>query len=571
MIFKSYFSLLLTSSLGLFFIGMFLVSCDFYHQMELSLLSLNSVTITYTIIIDWMSITFMSFVFFISAAVVKYSEEYMGDDFHKGRFIYLVVLFIISMAFMVMSLNMVSILLGWDGLGLVSYALVIFYQNIKSFNAGMLTALTNRLGDVAILMCIAMIFNFGTWNFMSLLDLFKKDKFFEFITVLVILAAITKSAQIPFSAWLPAAMAAPTPVSALVHSSTLVTAGVYLLIRFSESIPEYYMQKLMLASLLTMFMSGYAANFEFDLKKIIALSTLSQLGMMVFILTMGEIYLSFFHLLVHALFKALLFMCAGMIIYNSGNCQDIRYMGSLAKVMPLTCTYLNICSMSLCGLPFLSGFYSKDLMAETFSMGGFSLFIYFVFFVSIGLTVSYSFRLLYYTFSGNYMGVSFNGFSEGPKEMLKSMSLLIYLVIFMGSVMVWLVFPTPYFILLPFNMKFMTLLMVLFGAWMGHGLSQMSLSWSNKSLWLRKWVMFISGMWNLPNLSSLIPSKFFLYLGKQYSKLIDQGWLEFYGSQQLYKKLSDISKFIQLFSKSNFKVFLLLTIIWLSYAMMFMN
>nr|YP_009528676.1 NADH dehydrogenase subunit 5 [Cyrtotrachelus buqueti]AXU05689.1 NADH dehydrogenase subunit 5 [Cyrtotrachelus buqueti] len=571
MVFKSYFFILLFMSVNLFITGLYFVSLNAVHSMEYNLLSFNSVSMVYGITIDWMSLSFMSFVLFISAAVVKYSEEYMGEDFNKGRFIYLVILFVVSMMFMIISPNLVSILLGWDGLGLVSYALVIYYQNVKSFNAGMLTALTNRLGDVAILMCIAVIFNFGTWNFLSLLELLKKDLFFQVCTAFIIIASTTKSAQVPFSSWLPAAMAAPTPVSALVHSSTLVTAGVYLLIRFNESIPDSYMTILMYVSLVTMFMSGYAANFEYDLKKIIALSTLSQLGMMIFILTEGSSDLAFFHLLMHALFKALLFLCAGMIIHNFSDCQDVRQMGSLAKTMPLTCVYFNICNLSLCGLPFLSGFYFKDLIAEALSMDSQNLSIYCFFFYSVGLTVSYSFRLLYYSMSGTFSGISINNLNESSKGMLTSMGLLIFLVIFMGASTMWISFPTPSFTLLPADMKLMTLYMIMAGAWVGYSVTQMAYLWSKKADIFRNVSMFLANMWNLPIFSSLLTSKWFLYLSKQYNKIVDQGWLEFYGSQKFHKILSYYSKFTQLFSKNFFKIYIVLTIIWLSYAIMFMN
>jgi len=175
---------------------------------------------------------------------------------------------------------------------------------------------------------------------------------------------MTKRAQIPFSAWLPAAMAAPTPVSALVHSSTLVTAGVYLLIRFSPALGGVEQRVLLLLAGLTMFMAGLGANFETDLKKIIALSTLSQLGVIMGILALGYAKLAFFHLLAHALFKALLFMCAGSVIHSVGGTQDIRSIGGLIYSMPLSITSINLANLALCGTPFLAGFYSKDLILE---------------------------------------------------------------------------------------------------------------------------------------------------------------------------------------------------------------
>lgn len=250
------------------------------------------------------------------------------------------------------------------------------------------------------------------------------------------IAAFTKSAQIPFSSWLPAAMAAPTPVSSLVHSSTLVTAGVYLLIRFNRRFSENIIKFILVLSLLTIFISGLGANFEFDLKKIIALSTLSQLGIIIRILAIGSFDLAFFHLLTHALFKALLFICAGSIIHNFNSCQDIRFMGSVSKIIPLTRVYFNICNLSLCGLPFLSGFYSKDLIIERFSILNINIFVYVIFYLSIGLTVCYSFRLLIYTFLMDFNFSSLNIVSEKREVILESIGLLIFLVVIIGSILI---------------------------------------------------------------------------------------------------------------------------------------
>jgi len=222
------------------------------------------------------------------------------------------------------------------------------------------------------------------------------------IVVFIVFAAITKRAQIPFSSWLPAAMAAPTPVSALVHSSTLVTAGVYLLIRFNILLVEsIFGRVLLLIAGFTIFMSGLAANFEFDLKKIIALSTLSQLGLIIMILSIGFYKLAFFHLLTHALFKALLFICAGSVIHSIKNSQDIRDMGGLVNCMPFRIICLHCANLALCGMPFLAGFYSKDLILELVLVSSVNYLIFFLYFFSTGLTVCYSLRLSYYRISGD--------------------------------------------------------------------------------------------------------------------------------------------------------------------------
>ena len=209
---------------------------------------------------------------------------------------------------------------------MTSYLLVIFYQRNKSYNAGMLTAITNRLGDVGLLISISLIIYLGNWNYIFMNSF--SQVFSDIMVYLIIISACTKSAQIPFSAWLPAAIAAPTPVSALVHSSTLVTAGVYLLIRINLIIIEINIRYiLLLIGIITIIIAGFTAMGEIDMKKIIALSTLRQLGIIILILGIGNPILSFFHLLSHAFFKAMLFICAGIIIHNIKDYQDIRKIG----------------------------------------------------------------------------------------------------------------------------------------------------------------------------------------------------------------------------------------------------
>nr|UFR82845.1 NADH dehydrogenase subunit 5 [Eudicella smithii] len=557
-------------SLVNFFMGLYFMVIDYVLLLEYELISINSCSIMMTILLDWMSLLFMSFVLFISSMVVYYSEEYMEGDKYINRFIMLVSMFVLSMMLLIISPNIISILLGWDGLGLVSYCLVIYYQNVKSYNAGMLTALSNRIGDVAILMAIAWMMNYGSFNYLFYIDYMKGSWEMFIVSMLIILAGMTKSAQIPFSSWLPAAMAAPTPVSSLVHSSTLVTAGVYLLIRFNYSLTSGLLSGLLFIGTMTMFMAGLGANYELDLKKIIALSTLSQLGLMMAILSLGEFKLAFFHLLTHALFKALLFMCAGAMIHNMGNNQDIRYMGGLVMRMPLTCSYFMISNLSLCGLPFLAGFYSKDLILEFMSMSYINMYIYIMFFMSTGLTVCYTFRLIYYVLVGdfNYLGLS--SINDSGKVMLSGMSGLILLVILGGSMLMWLMFPTPYFICLPLIMKMMTLIVILLGGWIGFETSKFSLNYSVKSLKTLSLSLFFSSMWNMPYISTFGVNYYPVLMGLKVIQSVDQGWSEYYGSQNIYNKISKFSSFFQILYNNNLKVFMLLIVLWLMFMILYL-
>nr|YP_009255770.1 NADH dehydrogenase subunit 5 [Anaxarcha zhengi]AND97243.1 NADH dehydrogenase subunit 5 [Anaxarcha zhengi] len=548
-------------SFFMFNFSMYFIMNDMVYFVEWELVSLNSSSIVMTLLLDWMSLLFMSFVMLISSLVILYSEDYMSNDMTLNRFIFLVLMFVLSMIFLIISPNLISILLGWDGLGLVSYCLVIYYQNVKSYNAGMLTALSNRVGDVALLMSIAWMLNFGSWNYIFYLDCMMNEYELMLISFLVVLAGMTKSAQIPFSAWLPAAMAAPTPVSALVHSSTLVTAGVYLLIRFCKAFPSWLLSFLLVISVLTMFMSGLGANFEYDLKKIIALSTLSQLGLMMSILSMGFSDLAFFHLLTHALFKALLFMCAGMVIHNLKNFQDIRFMGNLSIFMPLTSSCFMISNFALCGMPFLAGFYSKDMILELVSMSNLNMFMYFMYFFSTGLTVCYTFRLFYYVLWGDFNLSPMFKLSEESWMMIYGMMGLMFFAVIGGSMLNWMIFLTPYFICLPLIMKMVPIMVSLLGLWMGSILFKYSLNYYFSKFKYYSIMIFSGSMWFMPLIFTKGVSLSPLVMGLNSIKFIDLGWSEYFGAQNLYFVLLKLSGMNQWFQTNNLKSYFIIFLI----------
>nr|QXE46450.1 NADH dehydrogenase subunit 5 [Cephalcia yanqingensis] len=564
------FMFMLIFSILLMLLSMYFIIMNMIIFIEWELLSLNSSHMIMIIMLDWMSLLFMSFVLFISSMVILYSHDYMLNDKFMNRFIMMILMFILSMMLVIISPNLISILIGWDGLGLVSYCLVIYYQNCKSYNAGMLTALSNRVGDVALLISISWMLNYGSWNYVIYLDYLLKNNEAYMISLMIILASFTKSAQIPFSSWLPAAMAAPTPVSALVHSSTLVTAGIYLLIRFYKFIELNNMNYLiLLLSSLTMFMSGLGANYEMDLKKIIALSTLSQLGLMMSIMSLGFLSLSFFHLLTHALFKALLFLCAGMIIHNMNNSQDIRYMGSLVNKMPLTLICMNTANLSLCGFPFLSGFYSKDLIMEMILLSNMNLFSFFLFFMSIGLTVSYSFRLFYYSLIGEFNMMSLNLLDENMNKMNKSMFMLFIMVIMGGSMMSWLIFPSPFLIYLPIYLKLLTLMLSMLGGFLGYMLPQLNIFYSihmNNNYYSMK--MFFSSMWFMPILSTYSMLKYSIKFGELNMKIIDQGWSEYFLGVNMGNMILNYSFIIKKYQSNNLNIFFYLFIMWVMLMIM---
>nr|YP_003288844.1 NADH dehydrogenase subunit 5 [Stylochyrus rarior]ACY35981.1 NADH dehydrogenase subunit 5 [Stylochyrus rarior] len=465
---------------------------------------------------DWMSLLFIGVVLFISSMVLFYSCEYMSDDPFYERFVYLVLLFVFSMVLMVMSPHMILILLGWDGLGLVSYCLVIHYLNENSASAGMLTVLTNRIGDVGMLMGVVFMGSCSSWSFM---DFSFNEKVVFMVGLCLMLGAVTKSAQMPFSAWLPAAMAAPTPVSSLVHSSTLVTAGVYLMIRLSVFFQGgIFSGVLLYMGMVTMFMAGLAANFESDLKKIIALSTLSQLGVMMVSVSVGYSDLAFFHLITHALFKAMLFLSAGVIIHSSMGIQDLRLMGLMGNLSPFISFMMVLASLALSGFPFLSGFYSKDLILEMLYLLNVNIYIFILLIMATMFTVTYSLRLFYYSFFKFIMSFVNSNYSESAWYLFP-IYVMSFMVILFGCLMMWLLFPNPYFMFFSLEVKLLNLVLILLGVF------SLLLWFMYKSNYMMmvSYIYFISKMWSVNSITEFIKKFFkFGYLFNRY----DQNWME---------------------------------------------
>nr|QAX91393.1 NADH dehydrogenase subunit 5 [Parastacus brasiliensis] len=536
---------LLGAALSFITVSLLSLNSNWTFMIEWEIMALNSSSIVMTLIFDWISTMFLGFVFFISSMVMYYSGGYMSGDQSYNRFMWLVFMFVLSMAALIVSPNLISILLGWDGLGLVSYVLVIYYQNEKSANAGMLTILSNRVGDVGILLSISLMFMLGGWNFIFYATWMGDD--FDLMKGLICMAAMTKSAQIPFSAWLPAAMAAPTPVSALVHSSTLVTAGVYLLIRFSGALGGSITQSfLLIISCMTMFMAGLGANFEFDLKKIIALSTLSQLGVMMSILSLGFPDLAYFHLLTHALFKALLFMCAGIVIHSVKESQDIRMMGSLIKSLPLTSVCMNLANLALCGMPFLAGFYSKDLILEVAFMSNVNMLASLLYVLATGLTVAYTFRLIFFMLSGNLNSSAGMCLSENSNLMTSSVAMLSLGAVWGGATLAWMTFPESYMICLSLIMKLLVLLLSALGGAIGYILNMASVSYDSKVLIMFLPSVFAGSMWFMPLLSTLKLSNWSFSASGVYFKAGDKGWSEYFGGEGGFRSMMKTSQSLEM-------------------------
>ena len=412
--------------------------------------------------------------------------------------------------------------MGWDGLGVTSYLLVIFYQRNKSYNAGMLTAITNRLGDVGLLISISFLVYMGSWNYIFIESF--SEIFSNLLVFIIIISACTKSAQIPFSAWLPAAMAAPTPVSALVHSSTLVTAGVYLLIRINIIIIEINISYLLLLmGIITMIIAGITAIIEMDIKKIIALSTLSQLGVIILILGLGNPILSFFHLLSHAFFKAMLFICAGIIIHNIKDYQDIRKIGISHNNLNFCISIMLIANIRLCGLPFLSGFYSKDLIIEILLIKGKNLFLFLSIIFGTMLTVLYSCRLSFLVSLNFLKTESLFFISENSIFMILGMLFLLPFSIIGGIIILWSLINIRKLIFLPFWIKLLVPLIILFSITLFNFIFVFI-----KKYYRNIFIWFFRNIWFLPMSINVSLTGLNLNISIYFFKFVETTWSEIF-------------------------------------------
>ena len=383
-------------------------------------ISSGSFTANWSINIDPLSSVMLVVVTFVSAIVHIYSIGYMSHDPHKPRFMSYLSLFTFSMLALVVSDNFLQLFFGWEGVGLCSYLLIGFWFKKESANNAAIKAfIVNRIGDFGLAIGIFLIFFFfGTINFNEAFQVtpqFVETKLvffgFEFnlitlICIFLFIGAMGKSAQFLLHTWLPDAMEGPTPVSALIHAATMVTAGVFLVVRCSP-IFEYSQVALNLVTIVGMLTAIFAASVALvqnDIKKIVAYSTCSQLGYMFFAAGVGAYHVAMFHLFTHAFFKALLFLGAGSIIHAFKDEQDIRNMGGVMKKLPYTYAFMLIGTLALTGFPFLSGFYSKDAIIEFAYLKGSPIGNYAA---TIGiltafLTSIYSWRLFFKSFHGSY-------------------------------------------------------------------------------------------------------------------------------------------------------------------------
>ena len=447
-------SLFVTISAVLSLIIFYEVTINNYENNLVIITWINSglLDVNWSIKVDTVSSVMLVVVCLVSSIVHIYSIGYMSHDPHKTRFMAYLSLFTFAMLMLVTSDNFLQLFFGWEGVGLCSYFLIGFWFKKDSANAAAIKAfIVNRVGDFGFALGIFLIFYvFGTVNYDEVFSQIPQSinkeisflgmnlKVVDLICILLFIGAMGKSAQFLLHTWLPDAMEGPTPVSALIHAATMVTAGVFLVVRCSP-IFEYSqiaLNIICVVGMTTAFFAATVALVQNDIKKIIAYSTCSQLGYMFFAAGVGAYNVAMFHLFTHAFFKALLFLGSGSVIHSFKGEQDIRNMGGVWKKMPYTWILMIIGTLALTGFPFLSGYYSKDAIIEFAYLKGNTVGYYAV---AVGiftalLTAIYSWRLIFKTFHGNYENkkLKIETIHESSYVMLLPLTILAFGSIFAG-------------------------------------------------------------------------------------------------------------------------------------------
>ena len=541
---------------------------------------------TWALLFDSLTVTMLLVITTVSGLVHVYATSYMSADPHKSRFFSCLSLFTFFMLMLVTAENYFQLFVGWEGVGLCSYLLITFwYTRLQANKSALQAVVVNKVGDFALviaLLLLLLVFQQTSFNHLfntaslSQLQLqfhvgYWSVSLGEAIGFLFFVGAVAKSAQIGLHTWLLSAMEGPTPVSALLHAATMVTAGIFLMIR-SNPLLAYAPTTLTLMIIfgaLTAFFAATCGLVQHDIKKIIAFSTCSQLGYMFYSCGLGNFAASLYHLTNHAFFKALLFLCAGAVIHVLQGEQDLRRMGGLVKVMPVTYVSMLIASLSLLGFPFLSGFYSKDILIELawahYTIPG--TFAFWLATMAAFLTAFYSTRLLYFVFlsAPNGYRVIYQQVHEVDETMLTAFRPLVMGSIFCGYFIknIFISFGAPFFTFpglnkvmglnllmdsefLPFEIKIIPVIFSfsgLFGALflynqpkLVYQLSQLQML----SFFTRELHFFLIKKWYFDILYNRYIATVFYKVGYDLYVLGDQGLLEFIGPQGIFNTLSRV-------------------------------
>nr|QVL28508.1 NADH dehydrogenase subunit 5 [Stomopneustes variolaris] len=531
----------------------------------------TSTNISLNFLYDQYFLVFLTVALVVTWSIMEFSYYYMAEDPNNTAFFRLLTIFLLNMLILTCSNSLFLIFLGWEGVGFLSFLLISWWTTRNDASSSALEAVIyNRIGDIGLITFMALsLLLFNSWNLTEILS--SNNYSFSLFPLLLfglVLAAAGKSAQFGLHPWLPAAMEGPTPVSALLHSSTMVVAGVFLLIRTSElfSLSPNAQTAVLLLGGITALFAASTAIAQHDIKKIIAYSTTSQLGLMVTALGIGQPLLAFFHICTHAFFKAMLFLCSGSIIHSLSDEQDLRKMSGLSNLLPVTSACLALGSLALMGTPFLAGFYSKDLILESASASNLNTLGLSLGMMATLLTAVYSFRIVYFCFSSNPSIASLSPIGEENTNLGNALLRLSVGTIVSGWFFANFIFLGPSFSISA-TAKTLPLTVTILGvASLFIALSFLAankLKSSTHSALTLQW-FFTDLLHSLSTSFSFISS---LFLS---SRTLDRGWQEEVGPQGIAKFSASLSKTNQLSQSGLIKRYLtssilsVLTIIFLS-------